>query len=81
MVEAMEASKKSVTYVNFPDEGHGFARPENSKSFSAITEGFLAECLGGKHEPIGTDFTNSSLQVLSGQDNVKGLKEALNETE
>ena len=81
MVEAMEAAKKTVTYVNFPDEGHGFARPENSKSFSAITEGFLAECLGGKYEPIGNDFDNSSLQVLAGEDNVKGLKEALNETE
>ncbi len=81
MVEAMEASKKTVTYVNYPDEGHGFARPENSKSFYAITEGFLAQCLGGEYEPIGTDFTNSSLQVLAGEGNVKGLKEALNETD
>ena len=27
-----------VTYVLYPDEGHGFARPENSISFNAITE-------------------------------------------
>ena len=81
MVEAMEAGKKTVTYVNYPDEGHGFARPENRKSFYAITEGFLAECLGGRYEQIGDDFTNSSLEVLAGKEHVKGLEEVLNETE
>lgn len=80
MVEAMEASKKSVTYVNYPDEGHGFVRPENRMSFYAITEGFLAECLGGKYEDIGSDFNNSSLQVLAGEKNVKGLSEALSKS-
>ncbi|MDH3512711.1 MAG: S9 family peptidase, partial [Gammaproteobacteria bacterium] len=29
IVEAMSAKELPVTYVNFPDEGHGFARPEN----------------------------------------------------
>lgn len=31
IVEAMKAKNIPVTYVLFPDEGHGFARPENSK--------------------------------------------------
>ncbi len=31
-----------VTYVLFPDEGHGFARPENNIAFNAVTENFLA---------------------------------------
>ncbi|MBO7941930.1 prolyl oligopeptidase family serine peptidase, partial [Streptomyces sp. S9] len=30
IVEAMRKKNIPVTYVLFPDEGHGFARPENS---------------------------------------------------
>ena len=36
-----------VTYVLFPDEGHGFARPENRLKFYAAAEAFLARHLGG----------------------------------
>ena len=77
IVAAMQAKGIPVTYVLYPDEGHGFARPENNLSFSAIAEAFLAECLGGRYEPIGADFVNSSLQVLTGADQVSGLPEAL----
>ena len=35
-----------VTYVLYPDEGHGFARPENRIDFYARAEAFLAKCLG-----------------------------------
>ena len=48
IVEAMKAKNIPVTYVLFPDEGHGFARPENSKAFNAVAEGFLGTCLGGR---------------------------------
>src|SRR5207244_1804344 len=40
IVKAMEAKKIPVTYVLFPDEGHGFARPENSLAFNAVVEAF-----------------------------------------
>jgi hypothetical protein len=66
-----------VTYVLYPDEGHGFARPQNRLAFYAIGEGFLAKCLGGRFEPIGNDFDGSSLQVLDGAGVVPGLPEAL----
>ena len=58
-------------------EGHGFARAENNKAFYAIAEGFLAECLGGRAESIGDDFTGSSITVPVGSDGVPGLAEAL----
>src|SRR5699024_8426174 len=48
IVEAMTSRGIPVTYVLFPDEGHGFARPENTKAFQAIAEGFLAQHLGGR---------------------------------
>lgn len=64
IVQAMQAKGIPVTYVLYPDEGHGFARPENNLSFHAIAERFLAEVLGGRCEPVGDDFEGSSLQVV-----------------
>ena len=45
IVAAMEAHGIPVTYVLFPDEGHGFHRPENNIAFSAVAEAFLARVL------------------------------------
>jgi dipeptidyl aminopeptidase/acylaminoacyl peptidase len=77
IVEAMKARGIPVTYVVYPDEGHGFARPENNKSFFAVSEGFLSQCLGGRYEPIGNDFEGASLQVLEGAEHVPGLAAAM----
>jgi hypothetical protein len=55
-----------VTYVVFPDEGHGFARPENNIAFTAITEAFLAACLGGRAEPLGGEVVASTAQIVAG---------------
>ncbi|CAN5847476.1 S9 family peptidase [soil metagenome] len=77
IVKAMQAKSIPVTYALYPDEGHGFARPENWKSFNAVTEIFLAQCLGGPYEPIGNDFKGSSLTVPAGKENITTLAEAL----
>jgi hypothetical protein len=55
IVSAMQERNIPVTYVLFPDEGHGFARPENSMAFNAVVEAFLSQHLGGRAEPIGDD--------------------------
>ncbi len=73
IVAAMQEREIPVTYVLYPDEGHGFARPENRMSFNAVTEGFLGECLGGGVQPVGDDFEGSSIQVPAGADYVEGL--------
>jgi dipeptidyl aminopeptidase/acylaminoacyl peptidase len=77
IVEAMKAKSIPVTYVLYPDEGHGFARPQNNLSFNAVAEGFLAANLGGAAEPIGDDLAGASIQVPHGADIVAGLTEAL----
>jgi dipeptidyl aminopeptidase/acylaminoacyl peptidase len=77
IVAAMQAKNIPVTYVLFPDEGHGFHRPENNKAFNAVAEGFLAGCLGGRAQPIGNDFAGSSITVPVGASGVSGLSEAL----
>lgn len=66
-----------VTYLLYPDEGHGFARPENTTSFHAVAEVFLARCLGGRCQPLGKDLAGSSMQVLQGEEFIAGLAEAM----
>jgi dipeptidyl aminopeptidase/acylaminoacyl peptidase len=77
IVAAMKAKNIPVTYVLFPDEGHGFARPANTVAFNAVAENFLQPCLGGRAEPIGGALKPSSIQVLNGAENVNGLKQSL----
>jgi dipeptidyl aminopeptidase/acylaminoacyl peptidase len=77
IVQAMQAKNIPVTYVLYPDEGHGFARPENNMSFSAVAESFLAGILEGRFEPIGDDFSGASITVPTGAEQVSGLAEAL----
>ncbi len=77
IVKAMQEKGIPVTYLLYPDEGHGFARPENSLSFNAVTEAFLARHLGGRSEPIGDEFKDSSITVPTGADQLPALAETL----
>jgi dipeptidyl aminopeptidase/acylaminoacyl peptidase len=77
IVKAIQAKNIPVTYVLYPDEGHGFARPENRKSFNAVSEVFLAQCLGGPYEPFGKDLQGSTLTVPAGKENIATLGDAL----
>ena len=77
IVKAMKEKNIPVTYVLYPDEGHGFQRPANRTSFNAVAEAFLSQCLGGRYEPIGTDFKGSSITVPEGAQNVPGLTDSL----
>jgi dipeptidyl aminopeptidase/acylaminoacyl peptidase len=51
IVAALRERGKTVEYLLFEDEGHGFARPENRLKFYGAAEKFLAEHLGGRYEP------------------------------
>jgi hypothetical protein len=66
-----------VTYVLYPDEGHGFSQPANRISSNAVIEAFLAQHLGGaRFEPFGTDLDGATLRV-EGAQHVPGLEPAL----
>jgi dipeptidyl aminopeptidase/acylaminoacyl peptidase len=77
IVDAMKAKNIPVTYVVFPDEGHGFARPQNNIAFNAIAENFLGKCLGGRAEPIGGALKPSTAKIAYGAEYAPGLQEAL----
>lgn len=48
IVEAMKKKNIAYEYLLFPDEGHGFAKPENRLTFYRAAEKFLAKHLGDK---------------------------------
>ena len=79
IVAAMQAKNIPVTYVVYPDEGHGFQKPPNRLSFIAIAEAFFARHLGGACEAIGEDFEGSSHEVRAGADILTDLVATLAE--
>ena len=50
IVAALADAGIDYEYMLFPDEGHGFAKPENRLKFYAAAERFLAKYLGGRFE-------------------------------
>jgi dipeptidyl aminopeptidase/acylaminoacyl peptidase len=68
IVAAMQTKNIPVTYVVYPDEGHGFAKPPNRLSYIAMTEAFFARHLGGAFEPVGGDLEGSSHEIRTGGD-------------
>ena len=73
IVSAMKEKNIPVTYVLYPDEGHGFRRPENNISFTAVLEAFLAKCLGGRYEETGNDLEGASMEIPEGKEYVLGV--------
>jgi dipeptidyl aminopeptidase/acylaminoacyl peptidase len=68
IVNAVKSKGSLVGYVLYPDEGHGFLRDPNNKSYSAFTEIFLAKIMGGRYEPIHKgELEGSSHQILEGK--------------
>ena len=50
IVAALTEAGIEHEYLLFPDEGHGFAKPENRITFYTAAERFLARYLGGRYE-------------------------------
>lgn len=63
--KALKAKGQEVEYYVYPDEGHGFVRPENNRDFNQRVDNFLAQCLGGRAEPL-QPVPGASTQVVSG---------------
>ena len=63
MVKALRDAGREVTYVVYPDEGHGFDRPENALDFYGRVEEFLARHLKGGAEPwVKAEGTTAELR-------------------
>ena len=77
IAEALKRSEIPFTYVLFPDEGHGFARPQNRMAFYAVMESFLGACLGGDTQDFENAFEGSSITVVNGAQHTPGLEQAI----
>ena len=77
IVAAMKSHSIPVSYVVFPDEGHGFVRPANRLAFLAVAENFLQRCLGGRAEAIGDAMRSSSAEIRDGAEFTPGLRDAV----
>lgn len=76
IVQALQAKHIPVGYVVFPDEGHGFARPENNIAFFAVAEAFLSVHLGGFYQPLTeAELAKSTLTIEAGRQTLPGLPE------
>jgi len=51
IVNTIRKNGGKVLFVVYPDEGHGFARPENNIDFAGRAEELLHEAIGGRFEP------------------------------
>ena len=54
-----------VEYLVAPDEGHGFARPENNMAMFASGEKFLAKYLGGRYQETMTPEVTQRLKEIT----------------
>jgi acetyl esterase/lipase len=63
---SMQEKGIPVEYVLYPDEGHGFARPENRIDFNLRTDQFLAKHLAGgrAEEFVETDGSTARFPLL-----------------
>ena len=59
---AMKARNLPIDFVVFPDEGHGWANPRNALAWAALEEAFLQQHIGGRAEPAGDAFSQSSME-------------------
>jgi dipeptidyl aminopeptidase/acylaminoacyl peptidase len=75
IVAAMEKHGIPVTYVLFPDEGHGFAKPTNNIAFNAVTENFLATASAGGRADLGR-ARELDRADRAGAEHVQGLASA-----
>ena len=74
IVAAMKKARLPVTYVVFPDEGHGFYREANTIAFYGVTEAFLSAHLGGAYQPMtAEELAATSMQIRDGRAGIPGL--------
>jgi dipeptidyl aminopeptidase/acylaminoacyl peptidase len=74
IVSAMKAKGIPVSYVLFPDEGHGFQRKPNRLAFFAAMEAFLSAHIGGQYQPAtAEELAGTTVKVPEGLYGIPGF--------
>ncbi|CAD5214390.1 unnamed protein product [Bursaphelenchus okinawaensis] len=64
-VDELKKNNIPVTYVVYPDEGHGPRKPRNVLAMAGFIEEFLSECLHGDVEHFAHGQYNSTAMVVA----------------
>ncbi|HYN82927.1 MAG TPA: S9 family peptidase [Gemmatimonadaceae bacterium] len=64
LVAALRDRGVKVKYIVAPNEGHGFANPNNRLALYRAMEEFFGECLGGRVQPTVAESITSHLKGL-----------------
>jgi dipeptidyl aminopeptidase/acylaminoacyl peptidase len=67
MASKLEKAGARFSYVVYPDEGHFFSSLQARDSTLALSENFLANCLGGRAESL-EDLSKDRLQIVYGKE-------------
>ncbi|WP_291318950.1 S9 family peptidase [Desulfonatronospira sp.] len=72
IVAALRDQEQVVQYLVAPDEGHGFARPQNRLAFFVELERFLASFLGGRGQTdVPTEVAQRLAEIIYDLDEVE----------
>jgi dienelactone hydrolase len=74
-VERAERDGHPVTWIRFPDEGHGLQDPANILARDVIIDRFLGSCLGGPSWELPDGPPDAHVEVRAGADGVPGLED------
>jgi dipeptidyl aminopeptidase/acylaminoacyl peptidase len=77
MAERARAAGAPLTYVGLAEDAGNLQSPRDRMAFYAVLEAFLAQCLGGKLEPIAADLAATRLDEPIGEELIPALAEAL----
>ena len=64
LVAALRDRGIKVKYIVAPNEGHGFANPDNRLALYRSMEQFFGDCLGGRVQPTVAESINTHLKGL-----------------
>jgi dienelactone hydrolase len=65
--KVLAAQGGKVSYVVFPEEGHGFQNQASALAYYGLAEHFLADCLGGRREPLAGSLDKGKLDARYGR--------------
>lgn len=80
IVIALRERSFPVAYLVAPDEGHGFAGPENNMAMFAAAEKFLAKYLGGRYQEAMTSEVAQRLKEITVDVNTVALPNKMEAT-
>lgn len=74
-VAALESRRAALTHATLAGSG-AFSAPADRVAFHGLAEVFLAQCLGGRAEPLGGALEAGGIRLHSGAEHVPALLEA-----